>query len=102
MHMDGWVCQINTSRPKPDPDDAAAASNQKYDGPDSDLVNVMERDMLDSSPGVSWDDIAGLTDAKRVLQEATVLPLIVPEFFTGIRRPVKVPPSVRWSGSASV
>ena len=46
--------------------------------------------MLDSSPGVNWDDIAGLVEAKRVLQEATVLPLIVPEFFTGIRRPVKV------------
>ena len=46
--------------------------------------------MLDSSPGVNWDDIAGLVEAKQVLQEATVLPLIVPEFFTGIRRPVKV------------
>ncbi len=38
----------------------------------------------------SWDDIAGLQEAKRVLEEATVLPLIMPEFFTGIRRPVKV------------
>jgi hypothetical protein len=25
-----------------------------------------------------------------VLEEATVLPMIMPEFFTGIRRPVKV------------
>lgn len=46
--------------------------------------------MMDSSPGVRWDEIAGLQDAKRVLQEATVLPLIMPDFFTGIRRPVKV------------
>lgn len=45
---------------------------------------------MDSSPGVRWDEIAGLQDAKRVLQEATVLPLIMPDFFTGIRRPVKV------------
>jgi hypothetical protein len=37
----------------------------------------------------SWSDIAGLTEAKRVLEEATVLPLIMPEFFTGIRRPVR-------------
>ena len=35
-------------------------------------------------------DIAGLQEAKRVLEEATVLPLIMPEFFTGIRRPFKV------------
>jgi SpoVK/Ycf46/Vps4 family AAA+-type ATPase len=37
-----------------------------------------------------WVDIAGLQEAKRVLEEATVLPLIMPEFFTGIRRPFKV------------
>jgi hypothetical protein len=37
-----------------------------------------------------WTDIAGLKEAKRVLEEATVLPMIMPEFFTGIRRPVKV------------
>jgi hypothetical protein len=36
-----------------------------------------------------WTDIAGLSEAKRVLEEATVLPMIMPEFFTGIRRPVK-------------
>ncbi|PNH08795.1 Katanin p60 ATPase-containing subunit A-like 1 [Tetrabaena socialis] len=36
-----------------------------------------------------WDDIAGLEEAKRVLNEALVLPMIMPDFFTGIRRPVK-------------
>ena len=30
-----------------------------------------------------WDDIAGLTDAKRVLEEAVVLPLWMPEYFRG-------------------
>jgi SpoVK/Ycf46/Vps4 family AAA+-type ATPase len=37
-----------------------------------------------------WEDIAGLANVKSVLKEATVLPLFFPEFFTGIRRPVKV------------
>ncbi len=46
--------------------------------------------MLDASPGVSWDDIAGLAEAKRVLQENVILPLYMPEYFQGIRRPVKV------------
>ena len=36
-----------------------------------------------------WDDIAGLQDAKQVLQENCVLPLLMPDFFQGIRRPVK-------------
>jgi len=35
------------------------------------------------------DDIAGLADAKRLLEEAVVLPLWMPEFFQGIRRPWK-------------
>lgn len=48
------------------------------------------RDMLDASPGVTWDDIAGLEDAKRLLQENVILPLYMPDFFQGIRRPVKV------------
>eukprot|EP00878_Enallax_costatus_P033944 GHUV01037534.1.p1 GENE.GHUV01037534.1~~GHUV01037534.1.p1 ORF type:complete len:340 (+),score=102.62 GHUV01037534.1:669-1688(+) len=61
----------------------------EYMGPDGDLVANLERDVLDRSPGIRWSDIAGLKEAKRVLEEATVLPMIMPEFFTGIRRPVK-------------
>ena len=34
-------------------------------------------------------DIADLEEAKRLLQEAVVLPLVVPDFFKGIRRPWK-------------
>ena len=39
-----------------------------------------------SDPGVAWKDIAGLSEAKALLQEAVVLPLIMPDFFKGIRR----------------
>lgn len=48
------------------------------------------RDVLEANLGVRWDDIAGLQDAKQVLQENCVLPLLMPKFFQGIRRPVKV------------
>ncbi len=58
--------------------------------PHADNAPVPCRDMLDSSPGVNWGDIAGLAEAKRVLQENVILPLYMPEFFQGIRRPVKV------------
>ncbi|MEW5317757.1 MAG: hypothetical protein WDW38_009031 [Sanguina aurantia] len=60
-----------------------------YVGPDIELAAMLERDIMEGGPGVKWTDIAGLTEAKRVLEEATVLPLLMPEFFTGIRRPVK-------------
>ena len=32
---------------------------------------------------------AGLKEAKNLLQEAVVLPLIMPDYFRGIRRPLK-------------
>ena len=53
------------------------------------LVNLLEREMLQRNPGTSWNDIAGLNDAKSLLQEAVVLPLIMPDYFRGIRRPLK-------------
>jgi len=34
-----------------------------------------------------WDDIVGLTEAKSVLREATVMPLLFPTFFEGAREP---------------
>jgi katanin p60 ATPase-containing subunit A1 len=58
-------------------------------GPDAELAAMLEKDVLDHSPGVKWDMIAGLRDAKRLLEEAVVLPLLMPDFFQGIRRPWK-------------
>ncbi|XP_011405478.1 PREDICTED: katanin p60 ATPase-containing subunit A1-like [Amphimedon queenslandica] len=63
----------------------------KFDhhGYDKDLVEIMERDILLRDPNVKWSDIAGLKEAKRLLEEAIVLPLWMPDYFKGIRRPWK-------------
>lgn len=61
----------------------------QYEGPDPDLAAMLERDVLETSPGIRWDDVAGLSEAKRLLEEAVVLPLLMPEYFQGIRRPWK-------------
>merc|ERR1719409_1127715 len=50
---------------------------------------MIERDILVSNLDVSFDDIGGLESAKRAMNEAVVLPLILPELFTGIRKPWK-------------
>ena len=42
------------------------------------------------SPNAYRDDIADLEEAKKLLKEAVVLPMWMPEFFKGIRRPWKV------------
>ncbi|XP_042484277.1 katanin p60 ATPase-containing subunit A1 [Macadamia integrifolia] len=64
-------------------------TRREYEGPDPDLAAMLERDVLETSPGVRWDDVAGLNEAKRLLEEAVVLPLWMPEYFQGIRRPWK-------------
>lgn len=56
---------------------------------DSDLVDMLERDILQKNPNIRWDDIADLAEAKRLLEEAVVLPMWMPEYFKGIRRPWK-------------
>ena len=56
---------------------------------DLELIEAIERDIVESKVNVSWDSIAGLGEAKHLLQEAVVLPLWMPEYFKGIRRPWK-------------
>ena len=48
---------------------------------DIDLVEMLERDILQRNPNIHWDDIADLHDAKRLLEEAVVLPMWMPEYF---------------------
>ena len=56
-------------------------------GPDSELIEMLEREVVDTNPNVSFKDIAELSQAKKALQEAVLLPLIIPDYFKGIRRP---------------
>jgi katanin p60 ATPase-containing subunit A1 len=73
------------------PPGAAAEQEKKFEsvGMNKDLVEALERDIVQRNPNVKWDDIAGCEDAKKLLKEAVVLPMIMPEFFRGIRRPYR-------------
>ena len=66
-----------------------AAEEKKFDssGIDGDLIEMLERDIVQKDPNTHWDDIADLHEAKRLLEEAVVLPMWMPDFFKGIRRP---------------
>lgn len=52
-------------------------------GMERELADVLERDIVQKNPNIRWDDIADLQEAKRLLEEAVVLPMWMPEFFTG-------------------
>ncbi|ORC89478.1 katanin [Trypanosoma theileri] len=49
----------------------------------------IEAEIIEHSPNVQWEDISGIPEAKRLLKEAVILPLLVPELFTGIVQPWK-------------
>ncbi|XP_026408500.1 katanin p60 ATPase-containing subunit A1-like [Papaver somniferum] len=79
----------NSGKSESATDESEEKKRPEYEGPDPELAAMLERDVLETSPGVRWDDVAGLKDAKRLLEEAVVLPLWMPEYFQGIRRPWK-------------
>ncbi|CUG91349.1 katanin, putative, partial [Bodo saltans] len=68
---------------------ASPAQGISVTGVDPELVQRIEDEILDASPNVAWEDISGMGDAKRLLNEAVVLPLLVPELFTGVLQPWK-------------
>ncbi|RWW27242.1 hypothetical protein GW17_00008330, partial [Ensete ventricosum] len=40
--------------------------------------------IIREKPNVKWNDVAGLESAKQALQEAVILPVKFPQFFTGL------------------
>lgn len=58
-------------------------------GVESHFVEILEKDIILRKPNVQWSKVAGLSEAKALLQEAMVLPVLMPDFFKGIRRPWK-------------
>lgn len=55
-----------------------------FDDPDlNNLAASIQREILETSPNVRWDDIVGLDDAKQLLKEAVVMPLKYPALFQG-------------------
>ena len=52
-------------------------------GMERELVDVLERDIVQKNSNIKWDDIADLAEAKRLLEEAVVLPIWMPDYFKG-------------------
>lgn len=58
-------------------------------GPDEHLITMLEKEVVDKNPNITFEDIAALDDAKKVIQETALLPLLLPDYFKGIRKPRK-------------
>uniref|UniRef100_A0A8C4NA42 Katanin p60 subunit A-like 2 n=1 Tax=Eptatretus burgeri TaxID=7764 RepID=A0A8C4NA42_EPTBU len=53
------------------------------------LASVIVKDIYLQNPSVCWDDIIGLSTAKRLVKEAVIYPIKYPQLFTGILSPWK-------------
>ncbi|KAL1463058.1 hypothetical protein WDU94_014849 [Cyamophila willieti] len=53
------------------------------------MKRMIKRDIILERPDVQWTDISNQTKAKRLLQEAVILPLEKPSYFKNIRKPWK-------------
>jgi len=56
-------------------------------GDNSELRDALMSNVVMDSPNVGWDDVCGLHAAKEALNEAVILPIQAPQFFTGKRKP---------------
>ncbi|BAT83802.1 hypothetical protein LR48_Vigan03g062200 [Vigna angularis] len=65
---------------------SSQASGVNYD---TKLVEMINTAIVDRSPSVRWEDVAGLEKAKQSLMEMVILPTKRRDLFTGLRRPAR-------------
>lgn len=96
MTMNADVKKKSASYPKYNDDEVSSRSSSDKDqeqqrvfnpsGYEAHLVDSLEKDILLRNPNVKWTNVAGLQEAKTILQEAMVLPIIMPDFFKVLRK----------------
>lgn len=73
------AAQDDTPMLKPLPEFASAEMRE--------LAQAVSKDIYYGSPGIQWNFIAGLDEAKRLLRESVVQPAKYPQFFSGLLAP---------------
>ncbi|KAB2073936.1 hypothetical protein ES319_A07G119200v1 [Gossypium barbadense] len=72
------------TRPKSKPKDGSGGG-EGGDGEDPDQAKLragLDSAIIREKPNIKWNDVAGLESAKQALQEAVILPVKFPQFFT--------------------
>jgi len=67
----------------------ASTAALAVNGVDPKLVSTIENEIVDRSPAVKWEDIAGLAKAKQALLEMVILPSVRSDIFQGLRKPAR-------------
>ncbi|KAK7279039.1 hypothetical protein RJT34_24082 [Clitoria ternatea] len=72
---------------RPNTNTSMGGEKGKEDPEQAKLKAGLDSVIIKEKPNVRWSDIAGLDNAKQALQEAVILPVKFPQFFTGKRQP---------------
>ena len=59
---------------------------EELKGLDKELIAKIQNEIMESGETITFDDIAGLEDAKQTVQELVCWPMKRPDLFTGLRR----------------
>ena len=88
----------NNKKPSPSPnannksnikEEGGSKIKEPSNGEEDKFKNALSEAIVTEKPNVKWDDVAGLEQAKKSLQEAVILPIKFPQIFTGSRKPWK-------------
>ena len=66
-----------------------STEDKKMSKDEQGMFDGISQAIVRQKPNVKWDDVGGLEQAKKVLQEAVILPIKFPEVFVGERTPWK-------------
>ncbi|KAF1321879.1 Katanin p60 atpase-containing subunit, partial [Globisporangium splendens] len=82
---------LSSASSSPDSKSNTIAGKQKYSDlakeygwVDQELIEAIERDIVDQSERITFNDIAGLEHTKQLLQETVMLPQIAPHLFEAV------------------
>lgn len=82
-----YVCPFKDESPKEE--EQPEPTDERFKNIEPKMIELIKAEIMDHGSPVSWDDIAGLELAKRIIKEIVVFPMLRPDIFTGLRRPPK-------------
>ncbi|RKP35206.1 AAA-domain-containing protein [Dimargaris cristalligena] len=85
-----YLSKLEKKKTEVQPNDGTGATKGNGDEGDAESKKLREGlagAILNETPNVHWDDVAGLEGAKEALKEAVILPIKFPHLFTGKRTP---------------
>eukprot|EP01117_Protostelium_nocturnum_P010895 TRINITY_DN3932_c0_g1_i1.p1 TRINITY_DN3932_c0_g1~~TRINITY_DN3932_c0_g1_i1.p1 ORF type:complete len:570 (+),score=140.25 TRINITY_DN3932_c0_g1_i1:182-1891(+) len=63
--------------------------DERTKGCEPHMIELICSEILDKSPNISFDDVAGLKNAKAVIEETIIRPILRPDIYKGMRKPAR-------------